>query len=147
MHSGFLEPSDAYAQELRDAADRAERAELWVAADRLTGAVVGTVTFCPAGSVYRELAAETEGEFRMLAVDPRARGRGVGRALVRQCIVRSEQSGFRSLVLCSLPTMTPAHALYASLGFVRDPRLDWKPRPEVELWGYRFGSSSGICET
>lgn len=137
VHDGFLEPSDAYAEELRDAADRALQAELWVAVDAVTDRLLGSVTFCPLGSVYRELAAESEGEFRMLAVDPQARGRGVARALVQLCLARSRELGFADVVLCSLPTMTAAHALYLSLGFVREPALDWWPRPEVELWGFR----------
>ena len=43
--------------------------------------VLGCVTCCPPGSPWRELAGEHEGEFRMLAVAPAARGRGAGAAL------------------------------------------------------------------
>lgn len=137
VHDGFLVPSDDYAAELRDATSRAERAELWVAAERDDARLLGSVTFCPQGSTYRELADDTEGEFRMLAVDPAARGLGVGRALVQHCLDRSRELGFTAVVLCSLPTMTAAHALYTSMGFARDPSLDWWPVPEVELWGFR----------
>lgn len=144
LHDGFLQPSDDYAAELRDAASRAEAAELWVAADATHGPVLGSVTFCPPGSTYRELAGEGEGEFRMLAVDPPARGRGVARALVRQCLARSAELGFGAVVLCSLPGMTAAHALYRSMGFVREPSLDWRPRPDVELWGFRLLGTAGI---
>ena len=48
--------------------------------------VLGSVTFCPAGSTWREIAWDDEGEFRMLAVAADARGRGVGEALVRACL-------------------------------------------------------------
>ena len=41
------------------------------------------------GSPWRELSVDGEGEFRMLAVAPAARGRGVGEALVRQCEERA----------------------------------------------------------
>jgi hypothetical protein len=34
--------------------------------------------------------------------------------------------------------MTAAHRLYAALGFVRAPELDWRPIPQVELLGFRF---------
>lgn len=137
QHDGFLEGADEYAARLRDAASRATDAELWVAASRSSGRLLGSVTFCPLGSPYRELADDTEGEFRMLAVEPAARGLGVGRALVRHCLEHSAASGFVGVVICSLPVMTAAHALYVSIGFKRDRSLDWSPVPGVELWGFR----------
>jgi ribosomal protein S18 acetylase RimI-like enzyme len=140
-HDGLLRASDSYAERLRDAAHRAAHAELWVAAEESSGTLLGTVTFCPVGSTYRELATASEGEFRMLAVDPAARGRGVGKALVRTCLERSRALRFTAVVLCSLPTMTAAHALYAALGFERMPERDWSPAPGVVLWGFRAALS------
>jgi N-acetylglutamate synthase-like GNAT family acetyltransferase len=48
----------------------------------LDGEVVGAVTWCPSGSLWREIAEDDEGEFRTLAVTAGGRGRGVGEALV-----------------------------------------------------------------
>jgi len=143
VHDGFLSASDDYASSLRDAAARAAAAELWVAADLASRRLLGTVTYCPLGSAYREIANDTQGEFRMLAVDPSARGLGVGRSLVRHCIDHSVAAGFTSVVLCSLPAMTAAHALYVSLGFHRAPSLDWSPAPGVVLWGFRRALTDG----
>ncbi len=137
VYDGFLDSSDSYAPTLRDAASRAAQGELWVAIGSTSGRLLGSVTFCPLGSPYRELATDTEGEFRMLAVDPAARGLGVGRGLVQHCLDRSRALGFTEVVLCSLPAMTSAHSLYQSLGFVRDVRLDFSPVPGVDLWGFR----------
>ncbi|MGH3448567.1 MAG: GNAT family N-acetyltransferase, partial [Nocardioidaceae bacterium] len=136
---GFLDDTEEYADRLRDAAARAAGAELWVAVhgSEHGSDVLGSVTYCPPGSTYRELASPGEGEFRMLAVSPVARGRGVGRALVRQCFTRSRELGFGELVICSLDAMTPAHALYRSMGFVRDDSLDWEPVPDVSLLAFR----------
>jgi len=134
---GFLDKERSYAEVLRKADDRARRAELWVGAN--DAGLLGTVTFCPPGSDYRELATSPEqGEFRMLAVAPRARRRGVARALVTHCLVRSRELRQTEMVLCSADSMTSAHALYASLGFVRAPELDWRPLPEILLWGFRL---------
>jgi ribosomal protein S18 acetylase RimI-like enzyme len=137
QHDGFVRGSDDYAISLRDARARADGAELWVAVEPATGRVLGSVTYCPPGSSYRELADDTEGEFRMLAVDPAARGLGVGRALVRHCFERSRDLGLRAVVIGSLPSMAAAHALYLSLGFSRDPSLDWSPVRGVDLWAFR----------
>ena len=143
VHDGYLSAADDYAESLRDAATRAAKAQLWVAAERADARrVLGSVTFCPLGSSYRELAGDTEGEFRMLAVDPPARGIGVGRALVQHCLDLSRGCGFAAVVICSLPEMTSAHALYRAIGFTRERALDWSPVPGVELWGFRFPLTS-----
>ena len=74
----------------------------------------------------------------MLAVAPAAQGRGVGRALVAQVIDGFRATEARSIVLCSMTTMTAAHRLYESLGFRRDPGLDWSPVPDVVLVAFRL---------
>ena len=135
VHDGFLQADDGYVAHLRGAAQRAQDAELWVAL--LDGVVVGTVTFCPPGSPLRELSRDGEGEFRMLAVAPEARRQGVARALVAASFDRCRDLGLDAMVLCSMPVMTKAHALYESFGFVRDESLDWEPEPGLPLLGFR----------
>jgi len=133
-----LGPSDPYIARLRDAAARAEQAELWLAEDEGEdgGAVLGTVTVCPPDSVWREISRPGEGEFRMLAVAPEARGRGVGEALARFAINRLAEHGALAVVLSSLSTMHAAHRIYDRLGFRRDASRDWSPTPGVELQAY-----------
>lgn len=138
---GLLLADDPYAVRLADVADRAVRAQVWVA--EVGGVVVGTVTWCPPGSAYRELAArDDQSEFRMLAVDPAARGRGVARLLVDACLQRAHADGAGEVVLSSLPEMLAAHRLYAAYGFTRAPELDWvvpdTPGDGVALWGFRL---------
>jgi ribosomal protein S18 acetylase RimI-like enzyme len=133
---GFVDDADGYAAHLRDAAARARDAELYVA--ELDGEVAGTVTFCTHGSAWCELARDGEGEFRMLAVAPTARRRGVAAALVGACVERSRELGHVALVLSSMPSQAPAHRLYERLGFRRTPRLDWSPGPGVDLLAFRL---------
>lgn len=126
---------EEYAGMLRNSAQRDAEAELWLAVE--DGRILGCVTWCPVGSPYRELAVDdAQGEFRGLAVDPEARGRGAGRALVAHCLEQARDQGMREVVLCSLPEMEPAHRLYESLGFGRRPDLDWSPFDGVVLWGF-----------
>lgn len=129
-----------YVTQLRDAARRAAEAELLVAVDE-RGSVLGSVTFCPAGSTWREIARDDEGEFRMLAVDPEVQGRGVGRRLVEACLDRSRELGFRGLALSTPRANASAHRLYEQLGFCRDPARDWSPIPDVHLivYAHRLG--------
>lgn len=136
---GFLTDGDDYAEQLRDAGARAREAEVYVASlPERPGPVVGTVTFCPRGSPWCELARAGEGELRMLAVAPEARRRGVGEALVGVCLERSRELGYPALVLSSLPEQVSAHRVYARLGFRRTPALDWSPAPGVELLAFRL---------
>jgi GNAT superfamily N-acetyltransferase len=133
---GYVTADDGYAAELSDAAQRATEADLMVALDAATGALQGTVTFCLNGSPYAEVSLPGEAEFRMLAVAPPARGRGVGLAMVRWCIDRAREQGCTALVLSSLDSMHTAHRLYERLGFARLPDRDWFPNPDIKLLAY-----------
>ncbi len=123
-----------YAMTLRAAADRAAKAELWVAADE--SGLLGTVTYCPPGSVYREIGLDHEGEFRMLGVAGRARGLGIGTALTSHCIERTRELGLPRIVLSSAVAMTAAHRIYERLGFTRLPERDWAPIPGLDLYAF-----------
>lgn len=136
---GFVDADSDYADVLRNAAARAGSAELYVA--EADGALVGTVTFCPPGSAFCELAGDGEGEFRMLAVLPEARRQGVARALVGACIERARELGHSALVLSSMPSQTEAHGLYEALGFRRTPDRDWSPVAGVDLLAFRLDLS------
>jgi ribosomal protein S18 acetylase RimI-like enzyme len=129
----FLDdPEDYYRAALRDAARRDREAELWVAVE--DDVLVGTVTYCPIGSPWRELGSDDEAEFRMLAVSPKARGQGVGEALVRKCEERAKADGATRMVLSTLDEMTSAHRIYERLGYHRSPERDWFPQPDIPLW-------------
>ncbi len=124
-----------YAAWIGDVAGRADHSTVLVATDGER--LLGTVTWCPYGSTFAQLATEPhQGEFRTLSVDPAARGRGVGRALVDACLDRGRSAGLTEVLLCSLVDMLPAHRLYASMGFTRRPELDWSPEPGVQLWAF-----------
>lgn len=126
-----------YEAQLMDATRRAREAELFVAID--DGHVLGTITWCPPPSPWRELATRADqAEFRMLSVASSGRRRGVGRALVKTCLDRARAAGVREVLLSSLPQMTAAHALYKEFGFVRAPELDHSPKPHVHLWAFRL---------
>jgi ribosomal protein S18 acetylase RimI-like enzyme len=136
-YAPYLSDSESdYVAHLRNAETRDREAELWVAVD--DGRILGTVTSCPEGSPWRELSRPGEGEFRMLAVDPDAQGRGVGSALVARVVEGFRHEGATAVVLCSMSTMTPAHRVYKRLGFSRAPDLDWSPVPGVDLIAFRL---------
>ncbi|MFF3749622.1 GNAT family N-acetyltransferase [Streptomyces sp. NPDC002018] len=127
---------DPYLTTLRDVARRAAEAVVLAAVDP-DGTVLGGVTYVPAGGPWADIAREGETEFRMLAVDPAARGRGVGEALVRACVTRAQHTeGCVRLVLSTQSVMLQAHRIYERLGFVRTPERDWEPYPGLPLLTY-----------
>ena len=140
---GLLDAADhpvesSYESKLLDAAMRAQQAELWVAGGE-NEEILGTVTWCPPGSPWRQLAQrDDQAEFRMLSVAPAGRRRGVGRALVEACLSRARLDRMSEVVIWSHPLMAGAHQLYDRMHFERAYDLDGSPAPGVHLWGYRL---------
>ena len=128
----FLSVAGHYEAVLRDVATRAAGAELLVAGEP-GGPVLGTVTFVAHGGPLGEIATSEETEFRMLAVDPAAQGRGVGMALMGHVVDASRALGRKRVVCSSQPAMRAAHRIYERLGFIRVPARDWSPVPGVDL--------------
>jgi len=100
--------------------------------------LVGTVLLYPAatGSDERAPFPRPYPEVRLLAVAPAARGKGIGEALMRECIRRARRSGATTLALHTTDLMRAAMRLYTRMGFQREPELDFHPRPEVTVKGY-----------
>lgn len=140
VDGGFVAPDSPYLAQLHDVTARWHEADLLVARSA-TGGVVGTVTFCLAGSRWANIARPGEAEFRMLAVDPLVQGRGVGRRLVQECLARATAAGARTTVISTEPEMVVAHRMYEAMGFVRSPDRDWAPRAGIDLLTYRHDTA------
>ncbi len=123
-----------YLEEIRDVATRAAACPTLVAVDG--DRVLGGLTYVPGpGTAYSESEREGDAGFRMLAVDPVAQGRGIGRLLVEASVGRAISEGKARLVLLTTSRMTAAQRLYERLGFRRAPELDWRV-DEVQLLGF-----------
>ncbi|MFM9135805.1 MAG: thioesterase, FlK family [bacterium] len=129
---GLADDEDDYLAVLRDVAGRAAHAEVLVA--REGERLVGTVTILRPGAPMAELAEEGEVEFRFMAVDPAAWGRGLGRALVDAVLARA---GGAPVVCSVIVGNEPAAALYRALGFEAAPNRDREPVPGIVLRAYR----------
>ncbi len=70
------------------------------------------------GFVLARVAAD-EAEILTIAVDPTARGKGVGRALLAENLRQAARAGARAMFLEVDQDNAQALALYARLGFVR----------------------------
>lgn len=127
---------DEYAVVLRDVASRVEGSEVLVATDRER--LLGSVTFIPgAHAPGAEFDDADAAGMRMLAVDPDAQGRGVGKVLASACLDRARLAGKRRLVLHTTPWMSVAQTMYERLGFHRDEERDVR-RDGLHLMAYSF---------
>jgi ribosomal protein S18 acetylase RimI-like enzyme len=62
-----------------------------------------------------------EAHIRMLGVHPDERGRGVARALMRECFDRAREAGRTRMTLHTTQRMEAAQKMYEALGFERLP--------------------------
>jgi ribosomal protein S18 acetylase RimI-like enzyme len=104
--------------------------------DGRTGQLLGTVMLQLWPHAEHVVQAPDEAEIRALAVAPEARGRGVGRTLLRAVADRARACGVRRLLLSTQTTMLAAQHLYTEAGFRRLPERDWQPVPGFTLLAY-----------
>lgn len=71
----------------------------------------------PVGCVFVVRKNASTAQLRLLLVEPKARGRGLGRRLTDECIAFSRAKGYRKLVLWTQSNLAAARAIYKAEGF------------------------------
>jgi len=69
------------------------------------------------GSVFVVKQDRHTAKLRLLLIEPHARGAGLGKRLVEECIAFARRAGYRKLVLWTHSNLTAARAIYQKLGF------------------------------
>ena len=71
----------------------------------------------PVGSVFVVKDTKTTAKLRLLIVDPKARGRGLGKRLVEEAIRFAREKGYRRLALWTQSNLAAARGIYRAAGF------------------------------
>jgi GNAT superfamily N-acetyltransferase len=127
----------SYLENIMDVRSRLGVSELIVA--ELNGRIAGTVTLYPdASGSSQEGWPEGWAGIRLLAVHPAYRGRGIGRALMEECIHRCREQNIATIGLHTAEIMSVARKMYERMGFVRAPEYDFHPGPGTIVMAYRL---------
>jgi ribosomal protein S18 acetylase RimI-like enzyme len=127
----------SYVEDMMNVRGRLNESQLIVA--ETDGQLAGAVTLYLAGE-YSSQEGWPSGwaGIRLLAVRPAYRDRGIGRALMEECIRRCLQQGIATIGLHTTEIMAVARGMYERMGFARVPEFDFHPAPGVVVMAYQL---------
>ena len=90
------------------------------------------------GTIFLVKKSKTEAKLRLLLVEPKARGLGIGKHLVSECLNFARRAGYKKILLWTQSELHAARRLYEQAGFKRiakKPHQSWGRKDLVaETW-------------
>jgi GNAT superfamily N-acetyltransferase len=93
------------------------------------------------GCIFLAKDSAAVARVRLLLVDPKARGLGLGARLVAECLRFARRAGYNKVTLWTHSVLTAARHIYEKAGFklMRSERhKDWGPPVVSEHWDLEF---------
>jgi DNA-binding MarR family transcriptional regulator/GNAT superfamily N-acetyltransferase len=92
----------------------------------------------PVGSVFLVRKSASVAKLRLLLVEPSARGLGIGKRLVEECVRFARQIGYKKMILWTQSELVAARKIYEHAGFhltEKRPHQSWGRKDLVsETW-------------
>jgi GNAT superfamily N-acetyltransferase len=104
---------------------------------RIAGGVVYFGDMKYYGSGGTATGEQNAAGFRLLFVDPLARGRGIGKLLTNECIRKAKDKKLSQVIIHTTMAMQTAWKMYENLGFKRSEDLDFM-QGELPVFGFRL---------
>ncbi len=105
--------------------------------DKIVGGVVYFSDMKYYGSGGKATMEKNAAGFRLLAVDPSARGLGIGKLLSNECIRKANVAKLSQVIIHSTKAMQTAWKMYETLGFERSADLDFM-QEKLPVYGFRL---------
>jgi DNA-binding MarR family transcriptional regulator/ribosomal protein S18 acetylase RimI-like enzyme len=89
------------------------------------------------GSIMLVRDSDEVARIRLLIVDPKARGLGLGQRLVDECVAFARHAGYKKITLWTHSVLTAARHVYEKAGFTltsSEPRRSWGQDVVAEFW-------------
>ncbi len=117
-----------------------ESTELLIAVSpegRIAGAVVYFGNMKHYGSGGTATQEQNAAGFRLLAVSPDVRGKGIGKLLTLECIRIAQQQQLSQVIIHTTRAMQTAWDMYERIGFKRSVDLDFM-QGSLPVFGFRY---------
>lgn len=112
-----------------------EMADLPVMYNKNDGGIfLGYLNNFPVGVVGLRRFSETEAELKRMYVSGEAKGKGIGKALLRICIEVAKQLGYKTIKLDTASYMDAAIKLYTDHGFVETGAYRFNPHDHARYF-------------